>query len=129
MEPIDDEDGAVDAVWMDVDIPQHSALSAREKILVLNMRGVTPKHQPTILSYDNQATRLLPDRVPHLFPLSYYVRLSGPLHTGPCQSPSHTHTLEVPRSISFTRESALTRSDSSLLICHHVCNAHLRIHS
>ena len=48
---------------------------------------VTPKHQPTILSYDNQATRLLPDCVPHLFPLSYYVHLPGPLHTGPCQSP------------------------------------------
>jgi hypothetical protein len=93
------------------------------KVLRLNS-----EHWPTILSCDNQTMHLLSNCIPHLFPLLPYVRLPGPLYTGPCQSPSHAHTLKVPWSISFTCESALTRSDSSLLICHHICNVHLCIH-
>jgi len=59
-------------------------------------------------------------RIMCISPVRYTPDLASP--------PSHAHTLEVPRSISTTRESALTRSDSSLLICHRIGNAHLRTH-
>jgi hypothetical protein len=122
------EGGVVLALHMEQVWAPLLVFAARERVVLVSYGIVTPVYQPTILSYDNQSTCPLPDRVPHLLPFLSYVCLLGPLHTRPCQSPSHTHTLKVPQSISTMHESALTQSDSSLLICQHVCNVHLRIH-